>query len=124
LALTRTLQDALQRAAEKDGLNVNRLSPEDHWRLMGVPANLGFLRNHPPNEGVAVGGDGDGAGGVVVGGDEAVGVVAQELLATTKLAEPARWEGKDEADLHKLLDPGVSEWARPTNESTSVPLIR
>ena len=36
----------LARAKEVDGLQVTELAADPHWRLMGVPQHLGFLRHH------------------------------------------------------------------------------
>jgi len=76
---------ALARAMEVDELKVTELAPEAHWRLMGVPQHLGFLRHH--------------------GGSHTSAAVAaeSELVACARAAEAARWEGSTDAELSARL---------------------
>ena len=80
---------ALARASEADDLRVTALPAASHWRLMGVPPHLGFLRRHH-------GDDLDGGGG-------AVRAAERELLACVRVAEEARWEGEGDAALSARL---------------------
>ena len=98
---------------------------------MGVPANLGFLRHHPPREGAH---DGAGEASEAMAGDKddegdgAMGVaardaVARELVLATRIAEPSRWEGRDERGIHELLDPQVGH-LHPSSSPSPNTMIR
>ena len=82
----------LARAKEADDLKVTELEAEPHWRLMGVPQHLGFLRQH--------------------GGSDTTAAAAAEaeLVACVRAAEAARWEGPTDAELSARLGaPAVVE---------------
>ena len=76
----------LARAKEADGLQVTELAADPHWRLMGVPQHLGFLRHHH--------GDSDAAAALAA---------ESELTACLRAAEAERWEGSTDAELSARL---------------------
>ena len=87
---------ALKRAALPDQCTATKLPEEAHWKLMGVPPHLGFLRRHAAAHAAA---DPD-----ATAEDAAAAAAVAELVAAAREAEPARWAEHDDASLAALLD--------------------
>ena len=87
---------ALKRAALPDQCTATKLPEEAHWKLMGIPPHLGFLRRHAAAHAAA---DPD-----ATAEDAAAAAAVAELVAAAREAEPARWAEHDDASLAALLD--------------------
>lgn len=106
---------ALARAGLPDKLNECALPAADYWKLMGVPASLGFLRRSAGGDTAEDAADAASAAGAADATDATDAAsskdaaVVAELVACLRAAEPERWADASAEDISKRL--GLSEVA-------------